>query len=82
MSERILRRREVEARVGLARSTIYEMVFRGDFPAPIKLGARAVGWVEAEVAQWLEGRKASPHLGGIRNHGQHSSPGGERDQTP
>ena len=33
------------------------MVFRGDFPAPIKLGARAVGWVETEVAQWLEGRK-------------------------
>lgn len=58
MSERILRRREVEACVGLARSTIYEMVFRGDFPAPIKLGARAVGWIEAEIAQWLEGRKA------------------------
>lgn len=49
----IIRRRQVEARTGLARSTIYERVKSGSFPAPISLGAKAVGWVESEVDAWL-----------------------------
>lgn len=55
----ILRRKQVEARIGLARSTIYGMVAEGKFPRPINLGPRAVGWVEADVAKWLEGRIAA-----------------------
>lgn len=58
MSERILRRPEVEARTGLSRSTIYAMMAEGTFPSPIKLGLRAVGWSETELAAWLESRKA------------------------
>lgn len=58
-----LRRHEVEARTGLARSTIYERVKGGTFPAPVPLGAKAVGWVEAEIEAWAEaciaGRKAA-----------------------
>jgi prophage regulatory protein len=49
----IIRRKTVEARTGLSRSTIYDRVAEGTFPAPVNLGARAVGWVEAEVSQWL-----------------------------
>lgn len=49
----ILRRKRVEARVGLGRSTIYKRVADGTFPKPISLGARAVGWIEAEVDAWL-----------------------------
>ena len=49
----ILRRKQVEARTGLARSTIYDRVKLGTFPAPVSLGARAVGWVESEVDEWL-----------------------------
>jgi prophage regulatory protein len=49
----ILRRKQVEARTGLARSTLYDRVKSGTFPAPISLGARAVGWVESEVDEWL-----------------------------
>jgi prophage regulatory protein len=52
----ILRRRQVEARTGLKRSTIYAKVAAGEFPRPISLGARAVGWVEAEISDWLESR--------------------------
>ena len=52
----IIRRKVVEARTGLSRSTIYQRVSDGTFPAPVNLGARAVGWVEAEVAAWLAGR--------------------------
>lgn len=49
----ILRRKEVEARTGLSRSTIYERIRARTFPAPVSLGAKAVGWVEAEVDAWL-----------------------------
>ena len=52
----ILRRKQVESRTGLARSTIYQRVRAGTFPAPISLGAKSVGWVEAEVNAWLEDR--------------------------
>jgi prophage regulatory protein len=49
----ILRRKQVEARTGLARSTIYQKVSEGSFPKPVSLGARAVGWIESEVDDWL-----------------------------
>lgn len=53
---RILRRRDVEARTGLSRSTIYLRVAKGHFPKPVRLGDRAVGWIEAEVDAWLTGQ--------------------------
>ena len=43
----------VEARTGLSRSTIYVRVDNGSFPKPIRLGARAIGWIESEVDQWI-----------------------------
>lgn len=49
----ILRRKQVEARTGLARSTIYDRMKAGTFPAPISLGAKAVGWIESEIDAWL-----------------------------
>lgn len=57
MTEHILRRREVEIRTGLSRSTIYEWMKRGDFPQPVKLGARLVGWRESDLNEWLEARE-------------------------
>ena len=52
----ILRRRQVEARTGLARSTIYQYIQEGVFPKPVQLGPRAVGWIEAEVSEWIHAR--------------------------
>ena len=52
----ILRLPTVKARTGLSRSTIYLRVAEGNFPAPVSLGGRAVGWVEAEVNDWLAKR--------------------------
>jgi prophage regulatory protein len=49
----ILRRKQVEARTGLSRSTIYLRIQKGTFPRPINLGIRAVGWVENEIETWL-----------------------------
>ena len=50
----ILRLPEVKARTGLSRSTIYLRIAEGNFPTPIPLGGRAVGWIEDEIQQWLE----------------------------
>jgi prophage regulatory protein len=50
----ILRRKQVELRTGLSRSTIYQRIANGTFPKPISLGGlRAVGWLESEVEGWL-----------------------------
>ena len=59
----ILRRKQVEARTGLSRSTIYSRLrpnpkrpgdFDPSFPKPISVGSKAVGWIEAEVDAWLD----------------------------
>ncbi len=80
----ILRRKQVEARTGLARSTIYAKTrydpanphaYDPGFPQPISLGARAVGWVESEIDEWIRdrihaGRRVLPggHSGNASKH--------------
>ena len=56
MANMILRLPAVKTRTGLSRSTIYLRVAEVRFPKPISLGARAVGWVDAEVEAWLAGQ--------------------------
>ena len=56
---RFLRLPEVLARTGLSRSTIYVRLEQGRFPRPVSLGSRAVGWVEAEVDEWMRERIAA-----------------------
>jgi prophage regulatory protein len=54
-----LRRKQVEARTGLSRSTIYQYVKDGYFPKPVPLGPRAVGWLESDVSEWIAARVSS-----------------------
>lgn len=49
----ILRLPTVKARTGLSRSTIYLRISEDSFPKPVSLSGRAVGWIEAEVDDWL-----------------------------
>ena len=55
MSNFILRRREVQTQTGLSRSHLYLLIQQGRFPKPVKLGARAVGWRQSEVQNWIDG---------------------------
>ena len=55
---RFVRLPEVVARKGLSRSTIYVRLAEGCFPQPVPLGARAVGWIESEVDNWIRERIA------------------------
>ena len=52
----ILRRKQVEHRTGLSRSTIYLFIDEGTFPKPINLGSRSVGWIESEIDEWILSR--------------------------
>lgn len=59
MSQRILRRPEVESFTGLSRSTIYAMIADGSFPKPVRLGKRAVGWPETAISEWIDDRRTA-----------------------
>jgi prophage regulatory protein len=52
----IIRLPALTARVGLIRSSIYRDIAAGDFPAPIKLGVRSVGWRTEDVDEWVASR--------------------------
>ena len=64
VTPRILRLPSVRERTGLSRSSIYLRISEGRFPKPVSLGARAVGWLESEITEWLNRRiEASRHAG-------------------
>jgi prophage regulatory protein len=56
MPNTILRLPAVKARTSRSRSSIYADIQAGLFPAPIKIGPRAVGWLESEIETWIEQR--------------------------
>lgn len=53
MTERYLRLPEVHTRTGLSRSYIYALMKEGTFPRPVRLGKRAVGWLESDLDEWM-----------------------------
>lgn len=53
MYKKILRLPTVLDRTGLSRTTIYQRQADGQFPKSVALGARSVGWIEAEVEEWI-----------------------------
>ena len=58
MPQRMLRRRDVEARTCLSKSTLYRLMSEGRFPRPVPLGVRARAWPEEEIDAWLEERRS------------------------
>jgi prophage regulatory protein len=47
-----LRLPEVKAITGLSKTSLYALIRHRSFPAPVRLGPRAVAWVRSEVRQW------------------------------
>ncbi len=48
----LLRLPAVKQRTGMSRTTIYRLMKSGEFPAPVRLSDRAVGWRSDELAEW------------------------------
>ncbi len=57
--QRLLRLPEVCSLVGLGKTSIYDRVRDGTFPAPVKLSRRAVCWPAAAVDAWITERIAA-----------------------
>jgi prophage regulatory protein len=64
--QKILRVADAVQKTGLSRSTIYRLLEAEDFPLPIRLSKRAIGWTELQLDEWIAKR-----LGGLGN----ASPG-------
>lgn len=54
-----LRLPKVIERTGLSRSSIYAMISDGLFPAPVRIGRRAVAWREADLHLWASERTSA-----------------------
>ena len=54
---RIMRKPEVVARLGVSETTLWRMRRRGDFPQPFRISAGLVGWCETDVDRWIESRR-------------------------
>ena len=52
-SPRFIRMKEVTRKTGLAKSSIYDRINAKTFPQPIRIGDRAVAFVESEVDAWM-----------------------------
>jgi prophage regulatory protein len=61
---RLLRLPDVKALTGLGRSTIYLKMAKGEFPGAVKLGERAVGWLESDIERWIQARVAASRPAG------------------
>jgi len=58
MTMKFLRLPEVKSRTGFSRSSIYLFVQNGTFPRPVRIGGRAVAWLESDIDEWIEARLA------------------------
>jgi prophage regulatory protein len=67
---RIIRRHQLTDKVGYCLAHIYRLERQGLFPRRIRLGRRAVGWVEEEVEAWLQERVDARDEGPSARDGQ------------
>lgn len=64
----LIRLPELLALTSKSRSTLYREISNGTFPAPVRIGARAVAWRASDITEWLESLKRTTESeGGIAN---------------
>lgn len=62
---KIIRRKELEVRIAKSCSWIYSAMdpksryYDPEFPQPIKMGAKSIGWIESEVEGWIISKMAN-----------------------
>ena len=55
----ILRRKQVQARTGLSRTTVYRLMKSGQFPRSIKITDKAVGWLQSDIDSFIASKIAA-----------------------
>ncbi|MEX2374425.1 MAG: AlpA family phage regulatory protein, partial [Dehalococcoidia bacterium] len=59
MAEAIIRPLEAAKRCGISRSLLFALRAKGDFPQPIRITSRTIGFREADVDTWIRQRIAA-----------------------
>ncbi|AJR00846.1 Transcriptional regulator, AlpA like [Enterobacteriaceae bacterium bta3-1] len=54
INQSLIRLPEVLKRTGFGKAWIYRLISEGRFLAPVKIGVRAVAFVESEVDEWIQ----------------------------
>lgn len=57
--QRIIRKPELVAKLGLSQVTIWRMEKAGNFPKRLRLGGNSVGWLASEIEAWINARAAA-----------------------
>ena len=60
MTNKLLRTGDLTQLLGISRSSIHNWTKTGQFPKPIKLGPRAIGWWSDEIEAWIKNRSNQP----------------------
>lgn len=58
-NQRLIRRKEVQAKTGLGASSIYALMKTGEFPQCLNLSERRVAWIESDIDAWIAERVAN-----------------------
>ncbi|WNN45446.1 helix-turn-helix transcriptional regulator [Winslowiella toletana] len=58
MSQSLIRLSEVQRRTGYSKAWIYRLLKEERFPSSIKIGSRAIAFIESEIEEWINQRIA------------------------
>lgn len=58
MSTTLIRLPEVQRRTGYSKAWLYRLISQQRFPASVKIGSRAIAFVESEIDEWINQRIA------------------------
>ncbi len=56
MNNKILRLKQVVELTGTSKTTIYRWIKANQFPKPINLSHASVGWLEADINEWVQSK--------------------------
>lgn len=54
MNEKLLGIKEVKDITTLSHTTIYKLIKRGEFPAPLKITGKSSAWLYSEIIEWID----------------------------
>lgn len=58
MSNTLIRFHEAQRRTGYSKAWLYRLISEHRFPQPVKIGSRAIAFIESEVDEWINQRIA------------------------
>ncbi|CAI1805730.1 helix-turn-helix transcriptional regulator [Serratia ficaria] len=56
MANTLIRLPEVQRRTGYSKAWLYRLMSQGEFPTSVKIGTRAIAFVESEIDEWVDQR--------------------------